>query len=165
MSTLTTPTFHSRTPNQLILISPGHETPGWLTRMASILDPKFATAAAVLQNPQYDHDRNLIWLLTEPRLLKLCQSFDRELTSQSWTASDEALHDDGRFGRDNLERKDVVEDVLEDLGRRGVDVAGFDERSTWSLRAVPVSEPFEIRLDEGGDESIVEVPDRRHVYL
>jgi hypothetical protein len=55
--------------------------------------------------------------------------------------------------------------VLEELKRSGIDVAGFDERSTWSLRAVEVSGPFEIRVDANGHESVVEVPDRRHVYM
>jgi hypothetical protein len=160
MSTLTSPIFHPRTPNQLILISPGHDTPGWLTHMASLLDPN--GAAAALAHPS--KDRMLIWLLTEPRLLKLCKSFNRELTSQTWTAQDEAQNSDGRFGRDNLERKVVIEEVLMDLRSYGIDVAGFDERSTWSLRAVPVKGPFEIRVDAGGHES-VEVPDGRHVYM
>ena len=55
--------------------------------------------------------------------------------------------------------------MLEELKRAGVDVAGFDERSTWSLRAVEVQGPFEVRANAKGHESVVEVPDRRHVYM
>mgnify|MGYP007100417708 CR=1 FL=1 len=44
-------------------------------------------------------------------------------------------------------------------------VEGFDRRATWSLRAVEVNGPFEIRVDEKGHESVPEVPDRRHVYM
>jgi hypothetical protein len=163
MSTLTTPIFHPRTQKQLILISPGHDTPGWLTHMATLLDPNNPDAATAFQNPRFD--RTLARLLTEPRLIKLCKSFKRELPSQTWTAQDEAQNSDGRFGRENLWRKSEVEDFLDDLQKSGVEVAGFDERSTWSLRAVEVSGPFEIRIDAGGHESVVEVPDRRHVYM
>lgn len=163
MTTITSPIFHPRTPKQLILISPGHNTPGWLTHMASLLDSDSNSAAAVLANP--GNDRILTWLLEEPRLIKLCKSFNRELPNQIWTAQDEAQNCDGRFGRDNLERKSEVEKVLEDLESYAVDVAGFDERSTWSLRVVEVDGPFEIRVDEAGHESVVEVPDRRHVYM
>jgi hypothetical protein len=163
MSTLTTPTFHPRTTKQLILISPGHDTPGWLNHMATLLDPNNPDAETIFQNPRFD--RTLTRLLTEPRLIKMCKSSKRELPSQNWTAQDEAQHSDGRFGRDCLERKCEVEDFLEELEKEGVEVAGFDERSTWSLRAVEVSGPFEIRVDAGGHESVVEVPDRRHVYM
>lgn len=55
--------------------------------------------------------------------------------------------------------------MLEELKKVGVNVAGVDRRSTWSLRAVEVNGPFEIRVDEKGHESVVEVPDRRHVYM
>lgn len=55
--------------------------------------------------------------------------------------------------------------MLEELKQAGVDVSGFERRSTWSLRAVEVNGPFEIRVDEKGHESVVEVPDRRHVFM
>lgn len=133
--------------------------------MASLLHPT-RNARSALQNPC--NDQNLIYLLTEPSLIKLCQSFNRTIPSSSnqpWTAHDESYHDDGRFGRGNLEREWVVEEVLQVLKQRGVDLTGFDERCTWSLRAVEVKGPFEVRVDEGGHESVVEVPDRRHVFM
>jgi hypothetical protein len=55
--------------------------------------------------------------------------------------------------------------VLDELKKLGVNLEGFDRRSTWSLRAVEVNGPFEVRFDEKGHESVVEVPDRRHVYM
>jgi hypothetical protein len=162
MSTVTTPIFHPRTPTHLSRLSPGPHTPGWITHIATLLPPN-GSANAAFQNPQNNH--TLCHLLTHPRLLKLCKSFKRELPNQTWTARDEQQNDDGTFGRNNLEREWEVEEVLEELKRSGIDVAGFDERSTWSLRAVEVSGPFEIRVDANGHESVVEVPDRRHVYM
>ena len=55
--------------------------------------------------------------------------------------------------------------MLEEMKKMGVRVEGFDRRATWSLRAVEVNGPFEIRVDGKGHESVVEVPDRRHVYM
>lgn len=164
--TVTTPIFHPRTTPQKILISPGHSTPGWTTHIATLLPPH-TTATAAFQNPH--NDQILRALLSSPRLLKLCKEFNRELpANQIWTAQDEERNDDGKFGRNNLEREWEVDEVLEELEelkRAGVDVAGFDRRSTWSLRAVEVNGPFEIRVDEKGHESVAEVPKRRHVYM
>lgn len=107
-----------------------------------------------------------MFILTFPSLLKLCKEFERELLAgQTWTAEDEEREDDGKIGRDNLERDCEVDEVLDELKKAGVDVAGFDRRSTWSLRAVEVNGPFEIRVDEKGHENVVEVPDRRYVYM
>ena len=39
--------------------------------------------------------------------------------------------------------------MLDELKQAGVNVAGFDERSTWSLRAVAVNGPFEVRIMRG----------------
>lgn len=103
--------------------------------------------------------------MTEPHLLQLCSLFNRELPSQIWKAEDEEQHSDERFGRDNLERECEVENMLAELERRGVVLKGFDERSTWSLRAVEVNGPFEVRVDAEGHESVAEVPDRRHVHM
>lgn len=64
-----------------------------------------------------------------------------------------------------MEREWEVDEVLEGVKKMGVEVEGFDRRATWSLRAVEVNGPFEIRVDEKGHESVVEVPDRRHVYM
>ena len=162
-STTTTPIFHPRTSPQKILISSGHSTPGWTTHIATLLPPH-TTATAAFQNPR--NDQILTALLTSPRLLKLCKEFNRELSAnQIWTAQDEERNDDGKFGRNNLEREWEVDEVLEELKKAGVNVAGVDRRSTWSLRAVEVNGPFEIRVDEKGHESVVEVPDRRHVYM
>jgi len=161
MTSITTPIFHPRSPKQIILISPGHNTPGWITHLASLLSSNGANAE--FQDPQ--NDQTLCHFLTHPRLLKLCKSFGRELTTQIWTAQDEERNDDGKFGRNNLEREWEVEEVLQELKSAGVGVAGFDERSTWSLRAVEVNGPFEIRFDTEGHESVIEVPCRRHVYM
>lgn len=170
-----TPIYHPRTPKQLILISPGHSTLGWITHIASLLDPNH-NAGAAFQNPQ--NDPIITSLLSEPSLLKLCKSFNRTISihsnanvtgeGQVWTAHDEAYHDDGKFGKGNLEREWVVEEVLDDLKvKHGVDLVGkgFDERCTWSLRVVEVEGPFEVRVDEGGHEWVVEVPERRHVFM
>lgn len=162
-SKTTTPIFHSRTTPQKIIISPGHANPGFITYIATLLPPR-TTANAAFQNPA--NDRILSNLLTSPRLLKLCKTFKRELPANAtWTAADEARNDDGKFGHNNLEREWEVDEVLEELKQAGVNVAGVDRRSTWSLRAVEVNGPFEIRVDEKGHESVVEVPDRRHVHM
>lgn len=162
-SKIATPIFHPRTTPQQILISPGHSTPGWTTHIATLLPPH-TTANAAFQNPS--NDRILTTLLNSPRLLKLCKEFKRELpANQIWTAQDEERNDDGKFGRNNLEREWEVDEVLEELKKAVVSVSGYDRRSTWSLRAVEVNGPFEIRVDEKGHESVVEVPDRRHVYM
>jgi hypothetical protein len=146
-----------------VLISPGHSNPGWISHIATILNP-YTTANAALQNPA--NDKILTEILTSPQLLKLCKLFSRELSAdQTWTAQDEARVDDGKFGHNNLEREWEVDEVLDELKKLGANVEGFDRRSTWSLRAVEVNGPFEIRVDEKGHESVVEVPDRRHVYM
>ena len=162
-STITTPIFHPRNTPQKIIISPGHSNPGWITHIATLLPPN-STANAAFQSPS--NDQILSKLLTSPRLLKLCKEFKRELpANQVWTAQDEQRSDDGKFGRNNLEREWEVDEVLEELKQAGINVAGFDRRSTWSLRTVEVNGPFEVRVDEKGHESVVEVPDRRHVYM
>ena len=162
MSTITTPIFHPRNPKQLILISPGHDTPGWITHLATLLSSN-GDATTAFKDPR--NDNTLCHLLTHPRLLKLVKSFKRELPNQTWTAQDETQSDDGSFGRNNLEREWEVDEVLDELKKGGANVAGFDEKSTWSLRTVEVNGPFEIRVDANGHESVVEVPDRRHVYM
>ncbi|KAM0706803.1 hypothetical protein Q7P35_006133 [Cladosporium inversicolor] len=162
-SKTTSPIFHPRNTPQKILISPGHANPGWITYIATLLPPH-TTANVAFQNPA--NDQILSNLLTSPRLLKLCKTFRRELpANETWTATDEERKDNGTFGRNNLEREWEVDEVLEELKQAGVDVAGFDRRSTWSLRAVEVNGPFEVRVDEKGHESVVEVPDRRHVHM
>jgi hypothetical protein len=163
MTKNTTPIFHPRNTPQKVLISPGHSNPGWITCIATLLPPH-TTANAAFQNPS--NDKTLIKLLTSPQLLNLCKSFNRELSAdQTWTAQDEARVDDGKFGHNNLEREWEVDEVLDELKKLGVNLEGFDRRSTWSLRAVEVNGPFEVRFDEKGHESVVEVPDRRHVYM
>ena len=126
-SKTTTPIFHPRNTPQKVLISPGHSTPGFLTHIATLLPPR-TTAAAAFLNPA--NDTILTALLTSPRLLELCKSFNRDKLSadQPWTAQDEARNDDGKFGRDNLERKWEVDEVLDELRQAGVNVAGFDEK-------------------------------------
>lgn len=162
-SKISTPIFRPRPVSRTILISPGHATPGWITYIATLLPPH-TTANAAFQNPS--NDQILIKILTALGLLKLCREFERELSAdQTWTAEDEEQNDDGKFGRDNLERELEVDEVVDDLKKLGVNVEGFDRRSTWSLRAVEVNGPFEVRVDEKGHESVVEVPDRRYIYM
>lgn len=162
-SRTTSPIFHPRSTPQRIIISPGHANPGFITYIATLLPPR-TTENAAFQNPA--NDQILSNLLTSPRLLKPCKTFKRELpANQNWTAQDEERNDNGTFGRNNLEREWEVDELLEKLKQAGVDVKEFDRRSTWSLRAVEVNGPFEIRVDEKGHESVVEVPDRRRVFM
>ena len=115
----TTPIFHPRNTPQKILISPGHANPGWITYIATLLPPH-TTANAAFRNPS--NDRIFTNLLTSPRLLKLCKEFKRELpANQIWIAQDEERNDDGKFGRNNLEREWEVDEVLEELKKMGVD--------------------------------------------
>lgn len=166
MSTpIVSPIFHppTTTSKQQILISPGHATPGWITHIATLLSPT-GNANAAFANPR--NDVTLCWLLMQPQIISLCKSFDRVLPSQNWSAEDEANSKEDHFGEQmNLERAQVVEDVLEDLKRTGVLLEGFDENAACSLRVVEAGGPFEIRVDARGHESVVEVPDRRHVQM
>lgn len=163
LSPVVSPIFYPRSPKQLILINPGSTGPSWLTHIATLLDP--SGAAAAFSNPR--NNPIFTFILTNSRLLKLCKDFNREIIpNRPWTGHDERNHSDGSFGEGNLEREEAVDEVLEDLRLAfGVDATGFDERSTWALRAVEVSGPFEIRVDEDGHESVVEVPNRRHVNM
>ncbi|GAB7335258.1 hypothetical protein MBLNU13_g07669t1 [Cladosporium sp. NU13] len=162
-SAITTPIFHPRNIPLKFLISlrPLHPRLEHPHRHAP---PPSSTANAAFQNPS--NDRILTNILTSPRLLKLCKEFKHELSANHiWTAQDEERNDDGKFGRNNMEREWEVDEVLEELKKAGVDVKGVDRRSTWSLRAFEVNGPFENRVDEKGHESVVEVPDRRHVSM
>lgn len=75
MSHLITPIFIPTHPNQPILLSPGHHTPGWLTHLSTLLPSPALNSPA-----NYPLLANF---LTHPKLIQECLDFGRVLPSTS----------------------------------------------------------------------------------
>ncbi|KAM0712173.1 hypothetical protein Q7P37_011267 [Cladosporium fusiforme] len=155
MSTIISPVFIPTHQNQLILLSPGHHTPGWLTHIARLLNKTDPSAAL-------NDARNaplLVHFLTHRALLKECRDFERVLPSTAWSAEDEEKKrkSETQHFVENPAREVEVAELVRDWKQRGFALEGFEERAAWGLRAVRVGGPFEIRVDDGGHEFVVEV--------
>lgn len=87
---------------------------------------------------------------------------------KTWTAEDEARKrgEESDAFVENPIREVEASELVEEWKARGFGgLEGFDERAAWSLRAVGVSGPFEVRVDEKGHEFVVEVGKLGRVVL